>query len=151
MFSRQQPPAGAGLYDSAMVQPMREEVTRLGVIELKTPAEVDQALKKKGTALVFVNSVCGCAAAGARPGLTLALMHKNRPEHLFTVFAGMEREAVARAREHFQPYQPSSPQVALLKDGKIVFMMQRHDIEGRDPQTVAAGLAKAFDEHCKKG
>ena len=151
MFSRQQPPAGAGLYDSALVQPMREEVTRLGVIELKTPAEVDQALQKKGTALVFVNSVCGCAAAGARPGLTLALMHKVRPDHLFTVFAGMEREAVARAREHFKPYQPSSPQVALMKDGKIVFMMQRHDIEGRDPQTVAQGLAKAFDEHCKKG
>jgi|SRR5688572_20479412 len=151
MFSRQQPPAGAGLYDSALVQPMREEVTRLGVLELKTPAEVDQALQKKGTALVFVNSVCGCAAAGARPGLTLALMHKIRPDHLFTVFAGMEREAVARAREHFKPYQPSSPQVALLKDGKIVFMMQRHDIEGRDPQTVAQGLAKAFDEHCKKG
>jgi len=150
MFSRQQPPAGAGLYDSALVQPMRDEVTRLGVIELKTPAEVDQALQKKGTALVFVNSVCGCAAAGARPGLTLALMHKTRPEHLFTVFAGMEREAVAAAREHFKPYQPSSPQIALLRDGKIVFMMQRHDIEGRDPQAVAQGLAKAFEEHCKK-
>lgn len=150
MFSRQQPPAGAGLYDPALVQPMRDEVTRLGVTELKTPAEVDQALARKGTALVFVNSVCGCAAAGARPGLTLALMHKHRPDHLFTVFAGMEREAVARAREHFKPYQPSSPQIALLKDGKLVFMMQRHDIEGRDPQAVAAGLTKAFDEHCRK-
>jgi len=150
MFSRQQPSPGAGLYDPALVQPMRDEVTRLGVVELKTPAEVEAAVQKKGTALVFVNSVCGCAAAGARPGLTLALAHKNRPEHLFTVFAGMEREAVAQAREHFKPYQPSSPQIAILKDGKIVFMMQRHDIEGRDPQTVAAGLAKAFDEHCKK-
>jgi putative YphP/YqiW family bacilliredoxin len=150
MFSRQQPSPGAGLYDSALVQPMRDEVTRLGVTELRTPEDVEQALKKKGTALVFVNSVCGCAAAGARPGLTLALTHKHRPEHLFTVFAGMEREAVAQAREHFKPYQPSSPQIALLKDGKVVFMMQRHDIEGRDPQTVAAGLAKAFDEHCKK-
>ena len=125
------------MYDSAMVQPMREEVTRLGVTELKTPAEVDQAVQKKGTVLVFVNSVCGCAAAGARPGLTLALMHKNRPDHLFTVFAGMEREAVAKARDYFKPYQPSSPQIALLKDGKIVHMMQRHDIEGRDPQTIA--------------
>jgi putative YphP/YqiW family bacilliredoxin len=151
MFSRQQqPPAGGGMYDSAMVQPMRDEVTRLGVIELKTPAEVDQAVQKKGTVLLFVNSVCGCAAAGARPGLTLALMKKNRPDHLFTVFAGMEREAVARAREYFQPYQPSSPQIALLKDGKLVHMLQRHDIEGRDPQTVAQSLIKVFDEHCKK-
>ena len=138
------------MYDSAMVQPMRDEVTRLGVVELKTPAEVDQAVQKKGTVLLFVNSVCGCAAAGARPGLTLALMHKIRPDHLFTVFAGMEREAVARAREYFQPYQPSSPQIALLKDGKLVHMMQRHDIEGRDPQVIAQSLAKVFDQHCKK-
>lgn len=138
------------MYDSALVQPMRDEVTRLGVAELKTPAEVDQAAQKKGTALLFVNSVCGCAAAGARPGLALALMHKNRPEHLFSVFAGMEREAVARARELFKPYQPSSPQIALLKDGKLVHLMQRHDIEGRDPQTIAQSLAKVFDEHCKK-
>jgi len=150
MFSRQQQPAGGGLYDSSMVQPMRDEVTRLGVTELKTPAEVDAAVQKKGTALIFVNSVCGCAAAGARPGLTLALMHKNRPEHLFTVFAGMEREAVAKARDYFKPYQASSPQIALLKDGKVLHVMQRHDIEGRDPQTIAQSLAKIFDEHCKK-
>lgn len=153
MFSRQQQPpqSGAGMYDSRLVQPMRDEVTRLGVNELKTPDEVDAAVKQKGTALVFVNSVCGCAAAGARPGLTLALKHKNRPDHLFTVFAGMEREAVARAREYFQPYQPSSPQIALFKDGSLVHMLQRHDIEGRDPQTIGQALAKAFDEHCKKG
>jgi len=132
-----------------MVQPMREEVTRLGVKELKTPAEVDAAVKNPGTTLVFVNSVCGCAAAGARPGLTLALRHAQRPKQLTTVFAGMEREAVARAREYFKPYQPSSPQIALLKDGKLVHMLQRHDIEGRDPQTIAAALTKAFDEHCK--
>src|SRR5688572_31100733 len=125
------------MYDPRLVQPMREEVTRLGVSELKTPTEVDQAVLQKGTSLLFVNSVCGCAAAGARPGLTLALMHKNRPDHLFTVFAGMEREAVARTREYFKPYQPSSPQIALLKQGKLVHMMQRHDIEGRDPQAVA--------------
>jgi putative YphP/YqiW family bacilliredoxin len=150
MFSRQQPPAGAGMYDPALVQPMRDEVTRLGVAELRTPADVDQALARPGSTLVFVNSVCGCAAAGARPGLTLALMHKNRPEHVVTVFAGMEREAVARAREYFKPYQPSSPQIALLKDGKVVHMMQRHDIEGRDPQTVAQALTKVFDDHCRK-
>jgi putative YphP/YqiW family bacilliredoxin len=137
------------MYDPVMVQPMREEVTRLGVKELKTPAEVDAAVKNPGTTLVFVNSVCGCAAAGARPGLTLALRHANRPKQLTTVFAGMEREAVARAREYFKPYQPSSPQIALLKDGKLVHMLQRHDIEGRDPQTIAAALTKAFDEHCK--
>jgi putative YphP/YqiW family bacilliredoxin len=150
MFSRQQQTPAGGMYDPALVQPMREEVTRLGVHELKTPDEVDQAVQKKGTALVFVNSVCGCAAAGARPGLTLALMHKVRPDYMYTVFAGMEREAVARAREYFKPYQPSSPQIALLKDGKLVHMVQRHDIEGRDPQTIAQALAKAFDEHCKK-
>lgn len=138
------------MYDPVMVQPMREEVTRLGVKELKTPAEVDTAVKNPGTTLVFVNSVCGCAAAGARPGLTLALRHANKPQQVVTVFAGMEREAVARAREYFKPYQPSSPQMGLLKDGKLVFMLQRHDIEGRDPQTIAQSLAKAFDEHCKK-
>lgn len=137
------------MYDPVMVQPMREEVTRLGVKELKTPAEVDAAVKNPGTTLVFVNSVCGCAAAGARPGLTLALRHANRPKQLTTVFAGMEREAVARAREYFKPYQPSSPQIALLKDGKLVHMLQRHDIEGRDPQTIASALTKVFDEHCK--
>jgi putative YphP/YqiW family bacilliredoxin len=131
-----------------MVQPMREEVTRLGVAELKTPEEVDTAVQKPGTALVFVNSVGGCAAAGARPGLTLALMHKNRPDHLFTVFAGMEREAVARAREYFKPYQPSSPQIALMKDGEVVTMFQRHDIEGTDPAILGQALAKAYDEHC---
>jgi len=138
------------MYDPVMVQPMREEVTRLGVKELKTPAEVDAAVKNPGTTLVFVNSVCGCAAAGARPGLTLALRHATKPAQIVTVFAGMEREAVARAREYFKPYQPSSPQIGLLKDGKIVYMLQRHDIEGRDPQTIAQTLTKAFDEHCKK-
>jgi len=138
------------MYDPKLVQPMREEVTRLGVKELHTPDEVDSAVRQQGTTLLFVNSVCGCAAAGARPGLALALMHKNRPQHLYTVFAGMEREAVARAREYFQPYQPSSPQIALLKDGRLVHMVQRHDIEGRDPQVVAQTLTKVFDEHCKR-
>jgi putative YphP/YqiW family bacilliredoxin len=137
------------MYDPNLVQPMRDEVTRLGVAELKTPSDVDTALKKSGTTLVFVNSVCGCAAAGARPGLTLSLMHKKRPDNVVSVFAGMEREAVARAREYFTPYQPSSPQIALLKDGKVIQMWQRHDIEGRDPQTIAQSLIKAFEEHCR--
>jgi putative YphP/YqiW family bacilliredoxin len=137
------------MYDPRLVQPMRDEVTRLGAQELLTPDEVDQAVKKPGLTLLFVNSVCGCAAAGARPGLSLSLMHTHRPANLFTVFAGMEREAVARAREYFKPYQPSSPQIALLKDGKLVQMWQRHDIEGRDPETIARSLTKAFDEHGK--
>lgn len=136
------------LYDPVMVQPMRDEVTRLGVRELRTPEEVDQVLTEPGTTLVFVNSVCGCAAAGARPGLALALMQGKKPDQVVSVFAGMEREAVARAREHFKPYQPSSPQIALLKDGELVRMWQRHDIEGRDPATIAQSLAQAFEETC---
>ena len=136
------------MYDPVLVQPMRDEVTRLGATELSTPDDVDQALKQTGTTLVFVNSVCGCAAAGARPGLALSLMNGKRPDQVVTVFAGMEREAVARAREYFKPYQPSSPQIALLKEGQVLKMWQRHDIEGRDPSILAQSLTEAFDEHC---
>ena len=136
------------MYDPLLVKPMRDEVTRLGVKELKTSQDVDEAVKLPGTTLVFVNSVCGCAAAGARPGLALSLMHKKRPTNIVTVFAGMEREAVARAREFFQPYQPSSPQIALMRDGAVLKMWQRHDIEGRDPAVIAQSLTKAFDEFC---
>ncbi len=136
------------MYDPVLVQPMRQEVTSLGARELHTPDEVDSAVKAEGTTLVFVNSVCGCAAAGARPGLRLSLMGDKKPDNVVTVFAGMEREAVARAREHFKPYQPSSPQIALMKDGKLVQMWQRHDIEGRDPSIIAQSLSQAFAEHC---
>jgi len=136
------------MYDPVLVQPMRDEVTRLGVKELTSPDEVDKALENDGVTLLFVNSVCGCAAAGARPGLALSLMQGKRPENLFTVFAGMEREAVARAREYFKPYQPSSPQIALMKNGEVLKMWQRHDIEGRDPSTIAQSLNEAFDQHC---
>jgi len=136
------------MYDPELVQPMREEVTRLGVKELRTPAEVEQAVGQPGTTLLFVNSVCGCAAGGARPGLRLSLMNEKKPNQLVTVFAGMEREATAKAREYFQPYQPSSPQIALLKDGKVVKMFQRHDIEGKDPSIIGRELAAAYDEHC---
>lgn len=136
------------LYDPVLVQPMRDEVTRLGAKELLTPAEVDAALKEPGTTLVFVNSVCGCAAAGARPGLALALTGEKKPDRVVTIFAGMEREAVARAREYFKPYQPSSPQIALMKDGQVLKMWQRHDIEGRDPSMVASSLSEAFAEYC---
>ena len=136
------------MYDPTLVKPMRDEVTRLGVQELLTPDEVEATLKEPGTTLVFVNSVCGCAAAGARPGLALALMSKKQPDRIVTVFAGMEREAVARAREYFQPYQPSSPQIALMKEGEVLKMWQRHDIEGRDPSDIAQSLTKAFEELC---
>jgi putative YphP/YqiW family bacilliredoxin len=136
------------MYDPTMVQPMREEVTRLGVKELKTPQDVEQELKKTGTTLVFVNSVCGCAAGGARPALRLSLMHAKKPKNVVTVFAGMEREAVAKAREYFKPYQPSSPQIALMKDGAVLQMWQRHDIEGRDPATIAKSLTEAFEKFC---
>lgn len=136
------------MYDPDLVQPMREEVTHLGVKELKTPTDVENAVKQPGTTLIFVNSVCGCAAAGARPGLRMALMNAKKPANLFTVFAGMETQAVEKAREFFKPYRPSSPQIALLKDGKLVKMIQRQDIEGREPSAVAKTLSDAFNEYC---
>ncbi len=136
------------MYDPDMVQPMREEVTRLGVKELKTPAEVEAAVQKPGTTLIFVNSVCGCAAGGARPGLRLSLMNAKKPQQMYTVFAGMETQATEKAREYFKPYRPSSPQIALLKDGKLVKMIQRQDIEGNDPAAVAKKLTDAFNEFC---
>ena len=137
------------MYDPDLVQPMRAEVTSLGAKELLTPADVEKAVTQPGTTLIFVNSVCGCAAGGARPGLRLSLMSaKKKPDHLVTVFAGMETAAVERAREFFKPYRPSSPQIALMKDGKLVKMLQRQDIEGKSPQQIADSLATAFNEHC---
>ncbi|MBM3988517.1 MAG: BrxA/BrxB family bacilliredoxin [Planctomycetes bacterium] len=137
------------MYDPEMVQPFRDEVTRLGVKELRTPADVDAAVKLPGTTLIFVNSVCGCAAGGARPGLRIALqMATKKPANLYTVFAGMEGEATQKARSYWAPYRPSSPQIALMKDGKLVTMMQRHDIEGQDPANIAKVLTAAFEQHC---
>jgi len=127
---------------------MRDEVTRLGIKELLTTGEVDSAMAESGTTLVFVNSVCGCAAGGARPGLSLSRSHAKQPDRVVTLFAGMEKEAVAKAREYFKPYQPSSPQIALMKDGAVVKMWQRHDIEGKDPNSIAGSLTAAFDEFC---
>lgn len=135
-------------YPELMIRPMREEVTRLGVKELKTVEDVDTALASTGTALVFVNSVCGCAAGMARPALARALEHARKPEHLYTVFAGQDLDATARARSYFGEYQPSSPSVALLKDGAVVAFVHRHQIEGRHPEAVAADLIKAFDTYC---
>ena len=136
-------------YSEMMVKPMREEVSRLGVAELRTVAEVDAALGAgEGTAMVFVNSVCGCAAGAARPALAVALQHPVKPQHLYTVFAGQDLDASARARSYFADYQPSSPSVALLRDGEVVHFIHRHMIEGRGPQAIAADLVAAFDKYC---
>ncbi|MBK7644540.1 MAG: BrxA/BrxB family bacilliredoxin [Planctomycetes bacterium] len=137
------------MYDPDLVKPMREEVTSLGASELLTPADVDKVVAQPGTTLIFVNSVCGCAAGGARPALRLSMMNKGKkPDRVVTVFAGMETAAVERAREFFKPYRPSSPQIALMKDGKLVKMIQRQDIEGRQPQQIAETLAASFNEFC---
>ena len=136
-------------YDDRLVAPMRAELTGLGVTELKTVADVDEVLgDPMGTQLVFVNSVCGCAAGSARPALALALRHQVKPQSLLTVFAGQDVEAAARARSYFADYQPSSPSIALLKDGEVVYFMHRYQIEGRGPDAIAADLRAAFDQHC---
>jgi putative YphP/YqiW family bacilliredoxin len=137
------------MYDPRMVAPMREELTRLGVEELLTPEQVDAKLKdSKGTTLVVVNSICGCAARNARPAVAKALEHSVKPDALTTVFAGMEVPAVQRARSYFTGYPPSSPQIGLLKDGKLVFMLERHQIEGRTSTEIAEDLVGAFDRYC---
>jgi putative YphP/YqiW family bacilliredoxin len=136
-------------YPELMIRPMREELTRLGAEELRTPEQVDAALKNaQGTMMVVVNSICGCAAGKARPGIALALQHDARPDRIATVFAGADIEATERARSYFTGYQPSSPSIALLKDGQLVYMMERYQIEGRGPQEIAQELTQAFDEHC---
>jgi putative YphP/YqiW family bacilliredoxin len=135
-------------YDEQMVAPMRAELTRLGVKELKSVADVDAVLgDPEGTQLVFVNSVCGCAAGTARPGLALALKHQVLPTGIYTVFAGQDVEAVARARSYFADYQPSSPAIALLREGEVVWFMHRHQIEGRSAEAIASDLRSAFDQH----
>jgi len=137
------------MFPEEMVAGMREELTRVGFRELRTPAEVDSVLKQeKGTVLVVVNSVCGCAAGKARPAIAKALSNKARPEVLATVFAGQDPEATQQARTYFTGYAPSSPSIALLRDGKIAFMMERRDIESSDPLTIAAALTRAFDRIC---
>ena len=136
------------MYDPVLVQPFRDELTTLGVKELLTPDDVDAAMKAPGTTLVFVNSVCGCAAGSARPGFRLSLLNEKKPDHAVTVFAGMETDATSRAREYFKPYRPSSPQIALMKDGQLVKMIQRQDIEGKQPDMVAQSLTEAYHEFC---
>lgn len=133
-------------YDPMLVQPMREELTTLGVQELLTAADVDAAMARPGTTMVVVNSVCGCAAGGARPGVALALKHEKKPDHVVSVFAGQDLEATERARSYFTGMPPSSPAVALLRDGQLIGFMPRHHIEGRSPDMIAASLTSAFDE-----
>ena len=137
-------------YPEPFIAPMRAELTRLGIKELRTPEQVDEAVRTTGTVMIVVNSVCGCAAGKARPGIALALQNARRPDLAATVFAGGDIEATDRAREYLAPYQPSSPAVGLLQDGKVVFMMERRDIENRDAAAIASRLTAAFDEHCKE-
>lgn len=136
-------------YDERFVAPMRQELTRLGVEEMRTADEVDARLKDApGTTLVVVNSICGCAARNARPAVALALQHAPAPSTLTTVFAGQDMDATARARSYFTGYPPSSPQIALLKDGQLVYMLERHQIEGRSADAIAQDLRAAFDKYC---
>src|SRR5690606_37114406 len=135
------------MYPEYLVEPMRKELTAVGFEELKTPEEVDSAITSEGTVFVVVNSVCGCAAANTRPTTRIAIENEKHPDKLVTVFAGMERDAVDKAREYMLPYPPSSPAMALFKDGKLVHMIERHHIEGRPAQFIAENLVAAFDEH----
>lgn len=136
-------------YPEIIIRPMREELTRIGVEELRTPEAVDEAVKNTpGTLMIVVNSICGCAAGKARPGIAAALQHEVRPDKVATVFAGADIEATEKARGYFTGYSPSSPSIGILKDGRIVFMMERYQIEGRGPDQIAAELTRAFDELC---
>lgn len=132
------------------VQPMRDELTRLGIEELRTPEEVAEKLPTgEGTALVVINSVCGCAAGQCRPGVARALKHDVVPDRLYTVFAGQDKEATAQAREYFAPYPPSSPSIAIMKDGKLAYFIERQHIEDRSAEEIAADLTAAFDQYCR--
>src|SRR3989454_9261954 len=136
-------------YPEEVIRPMREELTRLGVQELRTPEAVDETLKNsKGTVMVVVNSICGCAAGKARPGIAMALQNDVRPDKVATVFAGGDIEATEKARSYFTGFGPSSPSIGLLKDGQLVYMMERHQIEGKGPSEIAEELKRAFGQWC---
>lgn len=138
-------------YSELMIRPMREELTQIGVEELRTPEQVDQTLgNDSGTVMVVVNSICGCAAGKARPGIARALQHSITPDKVATVFAGADIEATEKARTYFTGYPPSSPSIALLKNGELVWMLERRQIEGKDASQVAEELTRAFDQHCVK-
>jgi putative YphP/YqiW family bacilliredoxin len=136
------------MYPEIMIVPMREELTRLGIKEARTAAEVDNAIGQPGTAMVVVNSVCGCAAGRMRPAVRMALQHSTRPDTLITVFAGQDREATDRARSYFKGYAPSSPSIGILQNGQLVYMLQRSDIEHRESVDIASELKSAFDKFC---
>ena len=137
------------VYPEELIKPMRDDLTRIGVRETRTPEEVDAAiLEGQGTTMVIVNSVCGCAAGKARPGVAMALEHAVKPDDVITVFAGADIEATDRARAHFKGYAPSSPSIALMQNGEIVYMLERHEIEGREAPQIATVLTDAFDRLC---
>ncbi len=136
-------------YSEILIKPMREDLTQLGIEETRTPAQVDDAINTaQGTLMVVVNSVCGCAAGKARPGIALALQHSAKPDRSITVFAGADIEATERARSYFKGYPPSSPSIALFKNGNLVWLLKRYEIEGRDAYQIAEVLKAAFDKHC---
>ena len=136
------------MYPPELVKPMQEELENAGFTSLHTPQEVEEALKKEGTTLVVVNSVCGCAAGTARPGAVVSLQYDKTPKNLVTVFAGVDADATTKARESMIPFPPSSPAIALFKDGTLVHMLERHHIEGRPAEVIASNLAGAYEEHC---
>ncbi|WP_179337610.1 BrxA/BrxB family bacilliredoxin [Winogradskyella ludwigii] len=136
------------MYPAELVKPMREDLTKVGFEELHTAESVDNAIAKEGTTLVVINSVCGCAAANARPGARMSLKNAKHPDHIVTVFAGVDKEAVDAARGHMIPFPPSSPCMALFKDGELVHMLERHHIEGRPAELISENLMDAYNEHC---
>lgn len=136
------------MYPEPLVKPMKEELTNVGFEECLTPAAVEQAVSQKGTTLMVVNSVCGCAAGACRPGVKSSLSHGKKPDHLVTVFAGFDVDSVAEARKHFAPYPPSSPAIALFKDGQLVHFIERHNIEGRNAAMISEHLKAVYDEFC---
>jgi putative YphP/YqiW family bacilliredoxin len=136
------------MYPPEITEPCIQDLTEAGIAELKTPADVDQAVTLAGTALVVINSVCGCAAGNARPAVKLAIQHAKKPDRITTVFAGVDEDATAQARNYLAGIPPSSPAIALFKDGKPVFVLERHQIEDRGPQEIAWDIVHAFDEHC---
>ncbi|HKT51430.1 MAG TPA: BrxA/BrxB family bacilliredoxin [Candidatus Angelobacter sp.] len=138
------------MYPEMMIAPMREELTSAGIQEARTATDVDNAVKQKGTTMVVVNSVCGCAAGRMRPGVRVAVRHGVRPDRIITVFAGQDRDATEKARSYFTGFPPSSPSIGLLRDGQLVYMMQRSDIEMSSPEMIATALTRAFEKHCAK-
>ncbi len=136
------------MYPPELVKPMREDLTSIGFEELHTVEKVDEAIARKGTTLVVVNSVCGCAAANARPAARMSLQNTKRPDHLVTVFAGVDKEATDKARNYMVPFPPSSPSMALFRDGELVHMLERHHIEGRPAEVIADNLTEAYNEFC---